>query len=85
MAAITTTGELRHVFAAMPKVTRLAVKLRYADDLSVAEIADVLDITEAGVREHLDAGVAAVRKAVQQPVRRSTHPAIGSPFCPGCH
>ncbi len=42
--------------ATLPRRQREVIVLRYVDDLSTSEIADVLDISESSVRTHLQRG-----------------------------
>ncbi|GAA5148750.1 SigE family RNA polymerase sigma factor [Nocardioides marinquilinus] len=52
------------VCAALPPQQRAAVVLRFYEDLDYAEIARVLDVTEATVRSHVHRGLTAMRRAL---------------------
>lgn len=52
--------------ASLPRRQRAAIVLRYVDDLSTAEIAEVLEISESSVRTHLQRGREALRGQVDR-------------------
>ena len=49
------------VCAGLPRQQRAAVVLRFYEDLDYAEIAAILDVTEATVRSHVHRALAALR------------------------
>jgi RNA polymerase sigma-70 factor (sigma-E family) len=53
--------------AALPLRQRMAVALRYYEDLTDQEIADLLGCRPVTVRSHLSHGLAALRQAVPRP------------------
>lgn len=56
--------DLAPILAQLPRQQRLTVALFYVDGMSVAEVADVLHISEGAVKYHLHQGRARLRGAV---------------------
>jgi RNA polymerase sigma-70 factor (sigma-E family) len=52
--------------ATLPPRQRAAVVLRFYEDLSFRQIADVLDCTEATARSHIHRAMAALRKTIEK-------------------
>ena len=52
----TRDGELMDLLATLPRQQRLCVALFYVDDMTVAEIADALELSEGAVKYHLHQG-----------------------------
>ena len=61
--------ELEHAFRALPIDQRLVMVLRYYRDLSVAEIARMLSISEGTVKSRLHAGRRAMRAVLESEAR----------------
>ncbi|WP_340538036.1 SigE family RNA polymerase sigma factor [Nocardioides sp. GXZ039] len=55
------------VCEALPPQQRAAVVLRYYEDLDYAEIARVLEVTEATARSHVHRGLSALRRELTTP------------------
>lgn len=53
--------QLRTALGRMPPQQRAIVVLRYWDDLSIAEVADLLDISQGAVKSQASRGLAALR------------------------
>lgn len=65
---------LRHLASLLSRVERLAVTLHYSEELTVAEIAAVIEIPAAEVEQHLDSALRRIREAIAgdgRPVARS--------------
>lgn len=60
------TGETQAALDALPETQRLVVELRFLRDLSVAETAVVLDMTEEAVRAASYRGMAALRSVLNR-------------------
>ena len=58
------TRRLRRIIASLPENARLVVILRYQEDLTPIEIADVLDMPVATVKSHLQRSLARLREKV---------------------
>jgi RNA polymerase sigma-70 factor, ECF subfamily len=52
-------------FRALPEKQRLAMSLRYIDDLSVAEVATAMGVTEGSVKQHLHRGRETMRHTLE--------------------
>ena len=52
--------------ARLPPKQRLAVLQRYVADLAYAEIAEILDCTEAAARQNVRAGLASLRTSLDK-------------------
>ena len=52
--------------ARLPTKQRLAVLQRYVADLAYAEIAEILDCTEAAARQNVRAGLASLRTSLDK-------------------
>lgn len=68
------TAFLRHLASMLSRVERLAVTLRYSEELTVAEIAAVMEMAPPEVQQHLDSAMHRIREAVSggaAPVARS--------------
>lgn len=55
------SGRLRHLVASLPAAQRVAVTLRYQEDLDPREIADLLDLPLNTVKSHLRRALSALR------------------------
>ena len=58
------TRRLRRIIASLPENARMVVILRYQEDLTPIEIADVLDMPVATVKSHLQRSLARLREKV---------------------
>jgi RNA polymerase sigma-70 factor (sigma-E family) len=58
---------LREAMASLSPRQRAAVYLRYAEDLSEAQVADLLGCSVGAVKQHTSRGLAALRQAVPRP------------------
>jgi RNA polymerase sigma-70 factor (ECF subfamily) len=58
-------SELAGLFAQLPPQQRIAAALFYVEDLSVAEIADAMRLSEGAVKYHLHAARATLRGALE--------------------
>jgi DNA-directed RNA polymerase specialized sigma24 family protein len=68
------TAFLRRLASMLSRVERLAVTLRYSEELTVAEIAAVMELAPPEVQQHLDSALHRIREAVSgsaTPVARS--------------
>jgi len=61
-------GRLRQLVASLPGKARLIVILRYQEDLSSEDIADVLEMPVATVRSHLQRSLAMLREKVTRTI-----------------
>jgi RNA polymerase sigma-70 factor, ECF subfamily len=59
-------GRLRQLVASLPGKARLIVVLRYQEDLSPDEIADVLEMPVATIKSHLQRSLAMLREKVSR-------------------
>jgi RNA polymerase sigma-70 factor, ECF subfamily len=57
-------SNLQTILAQLPKQQRIAVALFYVDELSVAEVAAALNVTEGAVKSYLHQGRARLRSVV---------------------
>jgi len=57
--------ELRHLLAELPVDQRVALVLRFYEDLSGAQIADVMQQPEATVRSHIHRGLATLKELIE--------------------
>ncbi|MCE2425539.1 MAG: sigma-70 family RNA polymerase sigma factor [Pseudomonadales bacterium] len=57
------TGDVRKALADLPSGQREVLQLRFVDDLSLQEIADVLDIPLGTVKSRLHLGIARLRSS----------------------
>lgn len=62
----TPAGELGRLLAAMPAAQREVLLLRYADDLSLAQIGEALEIPVGTVKSRLHGALAALRRRLGQ-------------------
>ncbi len=60
-------GELAELIRALPPQQRMALSLYYFADLSVAEVADSMQISEGTVKYHLHAARVALARALEPP------------------
>ncbi len=60
-------GELAELITTLPSQQRMALTLYYYADLSVAEVADAMQISEGTVKYHLHAARAALARALEPP------------------
>jgi RNA polymerase sigma-70 factor (ECF subfamily) len=73
LAAGTTTADrepdvdLANAVAALPQQQRVAVCLHYLADLSVADVAEAMGVTEGTVKSHLHDGRVALRRVLGVP------------------
>jgi len=58
------TRRLRRIIASLPENARMVVILRYQEDLTPIEIADVMDMPVATVKSHLQRSLARLREKV---------------------
>jgi|KBSSwiS6_1023812.scaffolds.fasta_scaffold81186_1 RNA polymerase sigma-70 factor (ECF subfamily) len=58
------TRRLRRIIASLPEKARIVVILRYQEDLTPIEIADVLDMPIATVKSHLQRSLARLREKI---------------------
>lgn len=58
------SGKLRELVASLPGPARMVVVLRYQEDLTPSEIADVLAMPVATVKSHLQRSLARLRERV---------------------
>lgn len=63
---------LRDLVASLPEKARLVVILRYQEDLTPTEIADVLEMPIATVKSHLQRSLAALRERVPSALGEKT-------------
>ena len=57
------SGDIRKLLASLPTAQREVLQLRFVDDLSLREIADVLDIPVGTVKSRLHLGVAKLKSS----------------------
>jgi RNA polymerase sigma-70 factor (ECF subfamily) len=57
-------SELLTILAQLPRQQRIAVALFYVDELSIAEVAAALNVSEGAVKSYLHAGRARLRRVV---------------------
>jgi RNA polymerase sigma-70 factor (ECF subfamily) len=62
-----TNARLERALHALPLRQAQAMRLRWQEELSHAEIAEALDISLKGVEKHLSRGLAALRQALAEP------------------
>jgi RNA polymerase sigma factor (sigma-70 family) len=62
---------MRGRIATLPRKQRAAILLRYYEDCTDAEIAEVLGCTEGTVRSHISRALATLRAGHQSPVREA--------------
>lgn len=67
------SGKLRRVVAALPEDARMVVILRYQEDLSLDEIAAVLDISINTVKSRLQRSLAHLRERLESVEEISRH------------
>jgi RNA polymerase sigma-70 factor (sigma-E family) len=60
--ALSDSAEARDLLAALPPLQRAAVMLRFYDDMSFAEIAEILGCRESTARSHVHRALAALRR-----------------------
>ncbi len=66
---------LRRLVAALPEAPRMAMVMRYQEDLDPAEIAELLDMPVATVKSHLQRSLALLREKLR---RRGAGPRPGT-------
>ena len=59
-------GDLAALLAGLPTQQRIAAALFYVDDLSVAEIATVMELSDGAVKYHLHAARKTLREALER-------------------
>lgn len=57
-------SDLQSILAQLPKQQRIAIALFYVDELSIAEVAQALKVTEGAVKSYLHQGRARLRSVV---------------------
>jgi RNA polymerase sigma factor (sigma-70 family) len=60
--AAVTQGEVWRAVAELPESQRVALTLRWVDDLSYAEVAEVMEMPVGTVKSHVSRGLAALRR-----------------------
>jgi len=66
LEAVETNARLAAAFARLPEKQATAMRLRWRDSLSYAEIAEVLSISVKGVEKHLARGLSSLREQLAQ-------------------
>ena len=59
---------LRQLIASLPEKARMVVVLRYQEDLTPTEIADVLEMPVATVKSHLQRSIAMLREKLERAI-----------------
>jgi RNA polymerase sigma-70 factor (ECF subfamily) len=60
------SGMLRRLVATLPEAPRMAMVLRYQEDLDPAEISDVMGIPVGTVKSHLQRSLALLREKLER-------------------
>jgi RNA polymerase sigma-70 factor (ECF subfamily) len=67
------SGHLRRMVASLPEKARLVVVLRYQEDLTPTEIAEVLEMPVNSVKSHLRRSLALLREKMSSRLRNDSH------------
>jgi RNA polymerase sigma-70 factor (ECF subfamily) len=67
------TGHLRRMVTSLPEKARIVVVLRYQEDLTPTEIAEILEMPVNSVKSHLRRSLALLREKMVSRLRKDSH------------
>ena len=67
------TGHLRRMVTSLPEKARIVVVLRYQEDLTPTEIAEILEMPVNSVKSHLRRSLALLREKMSSRLRKDSH------------